>query len=85
MTRSVEQRVAAILARATDRPADSFSSDTALASLGFGSLDQIECMLAIEDEFQVEINESDARALKTAGDVVAAVTRALAARQAAGR
>lgn len=78
MKGSVEQRVTAILARATDRPRESFAADTTLSSLGFGSLDQIECMLAIEDEFRVEVNEREAQGLKTVGDIIALVQATLA-------
>lgn len=77
MKGTVEQRVTAILARATDRSSDSLAADTTLSSLGFGSLDQIECMLAIEDEFRVEVDEREAQGLKTVGDIVALVDATL--------
>lgn len=84
--RHVEDAVMAILSRAADRPPQSLSRDTALASLGFDSLNQIECVLALEDELKAEISEADARALRTVQDVIDAAHKAVAAaRPPAGR
>lgn len=85
-TPNVEDTVMAILCRAADRPPQSLSPDTALASLGFGSLEQIECVLTLEDELKAEISEDDARALRTVQDVIDAAHKAIAAaRPPAGR
>jgi acyl carrier protein len=81
MTRNVDDMVIAVLSRAAERPPQSLSRDTALASLGFGSLDQIEVLLALEDALKVEISEADARALKTVQDVIDAAHKAIAARR----
>lgn len=78
MKRSVDDTVIAILSRAADLPPQSLARDAPLASLGFGSLDQIECVLALEDAFEVEISEADARAMKTVQSVIDAAHRALA-------
>lgn len=80
MTSGVEPTVIAILSRAADRPPQSLTPGTALSALGFGSLDQIECMLALEDALEVEISEADARAMRTVQDVIDAAQRAVAAR-----
>jgi acyl carrier protein len=81
MKRSVGDEVIAIVSRAAERPPASVTPETALASLGFGSLDQIECLLALEDALQVEISEADARNLRTVQDVIDAAQRAIAARR----
>lgn len=81
MTRDADRMVIGILARAADVPPESLARDTPLASLGFGSLDQIECVLALEDAFQVEISEADARAMRTVQDVIDTARKAVAERQ----
>lgn len=78
MKRSVDDTVIAILSRAADLPPQSLARDAPLSSLGFGSLDQIECVLALEDAFATEISEADARAMRTVQDVIDAAHRALA-------
>lgn len=84
--KTVDERVIAALARAADLPPESLARDARLAALGIGSLEQIECVLALEDELQVELGEPDLRALRTVQDVVDAAERAVAqARAAAGR
>jgi acyl carrier protein len=80
MTARVEDTVIAILSRAADRPAQAVTPGAALSSLGFGSLEQIECMLALEDALEVEISETDARAMRTVQDVIDAAQRAIAGR-----
>lgn len=85
MKGTLDQTVIAILSRAADLPAESLARDAPLASLGFGSLDQIECILALEDALQVEISEADARAMRTVQDVIDAAQRAVAGRRPAPR
>jgi acyl carrier protein len=80
---SVDDRVIAVLSRAADLPSGSLTRDARLAALGIGSLEQIECVLALEDELQVELREPDLRALRTVEDVIAAVAKALAERRSA--
>jgi acyl carrier protein len=74
---SVEARVVRLLSRTTMGPAAAFTPGAILTSLGIGSLEQIECILALEDEFHVELQEPDLRKLRTVQDVVDAVQRAL--------
>ena len=85
MTR-VDQRVIAVLGRAADLPSEALARDASLASLGIGSLERIECMLALEDELQVELPDPDLRSLRTVQDLIDAVERAMAdARRRPGR
>ena len=73
----IDERVIAVLGRAADLPPQSLARDARLASLGIGSLEQIECVLALEDELQVELGEPDLHSLRTVQDVIDAVRRAL--------
>jgi acyl carrier protein len=75
---TVAARVVAALARAADVPVESLARDARLATLGIGSLEQIECILALEDELQLELGEPDLRSLRTVQDVIDAVERAVA-------
>ena len=53
-----------------DRIAETASLD---ADLGATSLDMVETIMTLEDEFGIEISDRDAETLKTVGDVMALV------------
>jgi acyl carrier protein len=74
----LEKRVMAILSRSAMIPEKDVRLDSELESLGMGSLDQIECIMAIEEELKVELHISDLRKLRTVSDVVDAVRQATA-------
>ena len=50
------------------KPEAAFSED-----LGADSLDQVELVMALEDEFDIEIPDEEAEKLKKVGDVIAYV------------
>lgn len=76
----LERRVIALLSRSAMVPEDAVRPEAELAALGMGSLEQIECVMAIEEELQVELPIADLRRLRTVGDVIDAVRAAHAAR-----
>ncbi len=45
-----------------------------IEDLGADSLDQVELVMALEDEFSLEIPDEDAEKLKSVGEVLAYVT-----------
>lgn len=77
---TVDTRILEVLSRTTMLPAEVLGRDKTLASLGLGSLEQIECILALEDELQVELPDMDLWNFRTVGDVFDAVHRALDSR-----
>jgi acyl carrier protein len=48
--------------------------------LGADSLDQVEIVMALEDEFSIEVSDDDGEAVSTVADAVALVTRLVAAK-----
>jgi acyl carrier protein len=77
---AVEARVIRVLSRTAMVPEDKMTRDASLASLDIKSLEQIECVLALEDEFHVELRQPDLSRLRTVQDVIDAVHLALGAR-----
>ena len=75
---AVDKRVIAVLSRAADLPPQSLARDALLASLGIGSLERIECVLALEDELRVELPDPDLRTMRTVQDLIDAVQQAVA-------
>ena len=77
---AVETRVIRVLSRTAMVPQEKVTPDASLTALDIKSLEQIECILALEDEFHVELDQPDLRTLRTVQDVIDAVQRALAER-----
>ena len=79
MSTTVRSRVVGIISRAAMVPEESVRPETPLARLGIGSLEQIECVFAVEEALQVELDQPELWQARTVQDIIDAVTRALAA------
>ena len=67
----VFEKITQMLADQLDANIDDMTTDTKIGEdLGADSLDVVELLMAIEEEFDVEIPDEDIEALKTIGDVV---------------
>ena len=64
-------KIREIWAEQRDADAEEMTADTRIAEdLGADSLDVVELLMSIEDEFEVEIPDEEIENLKTIGDVV---------------
>ena len=77
---TVETRVIRVLSRTAMVPQDRVTPDASLTALDIKSLEQIECVLALEDEFHVELDQPNLQKLRTVQDIIDAVQRSLAER-----
>ena len=67
----VLEKVKAILAEQFDVDEDKITVDTDLQEdLGADSLDVVDLLMSIEDEFEVEVPDTEIENLKTVGDLV---------------
>ena len=67
----VFEKMKQILAEQLDADIDSITLETDIADdLGADSLDVVEMLMSIEDEFEVEIPDEQIEGLKTVGNVV---------------
>ena len=65
------EKVAAILAEQLDAEEDAITLDTSLVDdLGADSLDVVDLVMTLEDEFDKEIPDEDITEVRTVGDVV---------------
>lgn len=65
------EKIKELLAQQLDASADDMSMDTDIANdLGADSLDVVELLMAIEDEFEVEVPDDKIEVIKTIGDLV---------------
>lgn len=67
----VFEKIKKIVADQLGANADEITMDsTFIEDLGADSLDVVELVMAIEDEFDMEIDEDEAEKISTVGDVV---------------
>lgn len=67
----VFEKVKEILAEQLDSNAEEMTMETRIVDdLGADSLDVVEMLMTVEDEFEIEIPDSVIEDLKTIGDVV---------------
>ncbi len=67
----VLEKIKAILSEQFDADEDSITAETTLADdLGADSLDVVDLLMSIEDEFEVEIPDEEVENIKTVGALV---------------
>ena len=65
-------KVKAILAEQFDVEEDTITYDTKIADdLGADSLDVVDLLMSIEDEFEIEVPDDEIENIKTVGELVA--------------
>ncbi len=70
----VFEKIRSIIAEQLDIEEDQIQLSTALLKdLEADSLDAVEIIMAIEDEFEIEVPDEDAEKFKTVSDIVAYV------------
>ena len=67
----VLEKVKAILAEQFDYEEDKITPETTIADdLGADSLDVVDLLMSIEDEFEIEVPDEEIENIKTVGDLV---------------
>ena len=67
-----EERVKEIIAKELEVSPDQLTADASfIDDLGADSLDTVELVMALEEEFGIDIPDEDADKIKTVGDVMA--------------
>jgi acyl carrier protein len=74
MSEEVMQKITKVIVEKLGVTEDKVKPEAAFAEdLGADSLDQVELVMALEDEFDIEIPDDEAEKLKKVGDVMAYV------------
>ena len=72
------EKIKAIIAEVLNIDADSITEDTTFVDdLGADSLDIFQIIMAIEEEFEIEIPTEEAEKITTVGDAVEQIKKAL--------
>lgn len=67
----VFEKIKTILADQLDADPDSITMETDISSdLGADSLDVVELIMSIEDEFEIEVPDEQIEGIRTVGDIV---------------
>jgi acyl carrier protein len=67
----VLEKVKAILSEQFDVEEDSITADTSITDdLGADSLDVVDLLMSIEDEFEIEVPDEEIDNIKTVGELV---------------
>lgn len=67
----IKEKVLKIVAEELNLSEDKVTLDARLAEdLGADSLDAVELIMALEDEFDIQISDEAAQSIKTIGDII---------------
>lgn len=74
--RNIEKQVVRIISRAMTLPEGQITLHSDLSNLETDSLDYIECIITLEETFQIELDEAEVWRIRTVQDVIDAIKRA---------
>jgi acyl carrier protein len=75
---SVEETVKKTVTRITRKPETGFSPSTTFQDLEADSLDIVQILAALEDIYDIEIQDEELQTVKNMGDFVAYIERSIA-------
>ena len=69
-------KVKAIIANQLNKPVEEITEEKdVVKDLGADSLDVVEMLMALEEEFSITVSEEDAMGIKTVGDIVKTIDK----------
>jgi len=80
MSQEIAARVAQVIAKTQHIPAESVGIDSTFEQLKIDSLDGINILFAIENEFDVDIPDDAARRIRSVREMVDGIEKLLAAK-----
>lgn len=80
----VAQRVISVIARFRKVPEESISLESSLEDFGLDSLDGLNLIFELEEEFNFMIPDDQATKMKTVGEIVANIEQLLASKASEG-
>ena len=70
------EKIKALIAEELGVDKDTITEDTSIIDdLGADSLDVVELIMALEDEFDVKVDDNEAQQLKTVGDILSYIEK----------
>jgi acyl carrier protein len=81
MPESIQDRVLRVIATTKRIPLDSVKPDSSFESLGIDSLDRLNILFDLESEFDIEIDDEDAKQVSSIPQMVAGITAIVESRE----
>jgi acyl carrier protein len=85
MSDELSQRVIKVIATSKRIPVESVTIDSDFVNLGIDSMDAVEILFALENEFDISIPDEDARQVRSIRQMCEGVERLLEAKSAGGK
>ena len=82
MSDELIQKVQSVIAGAKRIPVETISVDSSFQELSIDSMDAVEILFALENEFDLNIPDDDVRSVRTVRQMVEGVEKLLAAKSA---
>jgi acyl carrier protein len=82
MSEELTQRVLKVIATSKRLPPETVTVDSDLKALGIDSMDAVEILFALENEFDITIPDEDARSVRSIRDMCDGVEKLVAAKEA---
>ena len=70
---TIEDRVLKIIATSKRVPIESLNPDSSFESLGIDSLDRLNILFDLESEFDIEINDEEAKQVQNIHEMIAGI------------
>ena len=85
MSDELSQRVIKVIATSKRIPVESVTIDSDFVKLGIDSMDAVEILFALENEFDISIPDDEARRVRSIRQMCEGVERLLEAKSAGGK
>jgi acyl carrier protein len=85
MSDEFTQRVLTTIASSKRVPPETVTIDSEFQALGIDSMDAVEILFALENEFDINIPDDDVRNVRNVRDMVAGVAKLVEAKKASGQ
>ena len=73
MNQEIAERVQKVMAKHLRKPVEEVSLDATFEQLGMDSLDAVNLLFEVEDEFDISIDDQEAKSIKSIPEMVAGV------------
>jgi acyl carrier protein len=77
---TIQDRVLKVIATSKRIPIESVQPDSSFESLGMDSLDRLNILFDLESEFDIEINDEEAKQVKSIQEMIEGVTQLVEAK-----
>lgn len=84
MAESVQERVLRVIAVKQRLPIESVTPDSTFEQLGMDSLDRLNILFELEGEFDIQIDDEEAKKVTNMRDMIAGIQHLVDAKQATG-